>query len=100
MNKRLSAIKSTYNTAQASLVAKAVDCTASYLPVIEAAASLLAELDLLCGFASAAANAPREYCRPIMSPMGEVRSVHMDRTGILVFLSFTAAFIQHDVVAG
>ena len=42
----------------------------TYLPVAEAAAAIVAELDVLTGFATAAALAPGEYVRPVVHPQG------------------------------
>lgn len=38
----------------------------TYLPLAEAASELVAELDVLLGFATAASLAPHEYVRPTM----------------------------------
>lgn len=52
-------------------MAKAVSVAATYVPVLEAASSLLAELDVLLSFAHAAANAPNaQYVRPRMAAPG------------------------------
>ncbi|CAM9675744.1 unnamed protein product, partial [Phaeothamnion confervicola] len=59
-----------YGEEQAELVAKAVETAATYLPVVEAASALVAELDVLAGFAEAAAIAPAEYARPVMRDRG------------------------------
>jgi DNA mismatch repair protein MSH2 len=40
------------------------------LPIAEAAAGIVAELDVLTAFATAAALAPREYVRPVVLPPG------------------------------
>lgn len=42
----------------------------TYLPVAEAAAAIVAELDVLTAFATAAALAPAEYVRPVVHPKG------------------------------
>ena len=42
----------------------------TYLPVAEAAAAIVAELDVLTAFATAAALAPGEYVRPTVHPAG------------------------------
>jgi len=60
-----------YKHQQKDLVDKAVATAVSYLPVAEAASSIVAEIDVLCGFASAAAFAPKEYVRPTVLPKGQ-----------------------------
>jgi DNA mismatch repair protein MSH2 len=47
-----------------------VGTATTYLPVAEAAAAIVAELDVLTSFATAAALAPGEYVRPIVHPAG------------------------------
>ena len=59
-----------YKSQQAGLVGKAVGTATTYLPVAEAAAAIVAELDVLVGFATAAALAPGEYVRPVVHPQG------------------------------
>jgi DNA mismatch repair protein MSH2 len=59
-----------YKRQQAGLVTKAVGTATTYLPVAEAAAAIVAELDVLTSFATAAALAPGEYVRPIVQPTG------------------------------
>jgi hypothetical protein len=51
-------------------VRKAVETACTYLPLIEAAAALVAELDVLVAFGHVAALAPREYVRPTLLPAG------------------------------
>lgn len=60
---------------QQSVVAAAMETALTYLPLAEAASELVAELDVLLGFATAASVAPREYVRPSMheSDFGAIR---------------------------
>ena len=60
-----------YARLQSTLVDKTVQTAATYLPVAEAASALVAELDVLCSFATAAALCPSEYVRPKMLPRGQ-----------------------------
>lgn len=55
---------------QRALVAKAVETAATYMPVAEAASALVAEVDVLAGFATAAALSAAEYTRPILLKAG------------------------------
>jgi hypothetical protein len=59
-----------YNAKQQELVTKAVETAATYLPVAEAATAIVAEIDVLAAFATAAALAPGEYVRPTLHPRG------------------------------
>lgn len=59
-----------YDDKQSELVAQAVDTALTYMPVVESVAALLAELDVLVAFATAAALSPGEYVRPVVHPRG------------------------------
>ena len=55
-----------YQESQGELVLKVVETASTYVPVLEAACNLVAELDVLIAMAHAAALAPTEYVRPAM----------------------------------
>ena len=55
---------------QAEVLDKAVDVARSFLPVLEAAAAKISELDALSGMAWVAASAPGGYVRPKISDDG------------------------------
>lgn len=57
-------LQADYDTHQAALVGQALETARTYLPVVEAVAALIAELDVLASFATAAALAPGTYVRP------------------------------------
>ena len=63
-------LQAEYDDKQSELVAQAVDTALTYVPVVESVAALLAELDVLVAFATAAALSPGEYVRPIVHPRG------------------------------
>lgn len=67
---RSKAIDKEYKELQKELVGKAVETAVSYLPLAEAAAALVSEVDVLTSFAAAAALAPGEYARPQIHPCG------------------------------
>lgn len=56
-----------YDVRQQHLLKAAVDVAASYVPVLEAASTIIAELDVLLGFAHVASHAGDGYVRPEMS---------------------------------
>ncbi|KAF1333648.1 DNA mismatch repair protein, partial [Globisporangium splendens] len=64
-------IKQEYEKRQANLLNAAIDVATTYVPVLEAATSALAELDVLLGFAHAACHAGSGYCRPTLEDNGE-----------------------------
>jgi DNA mismatch repair protein MSH2 len=57
-----------YDAAQRSLVERVVDVAASFADIFRDVAGLLAQLDVLAGFADLAACAPAPYCRPLLHP--------------------------------
>ena len=61
---RVSEIDREYQHQQKALVAKAVETAATYMPLAEAASSIVAEIDVLAGFAVTAALSATEYTRP------------------------------------
>jgi DNA mismatch repair protein MSH2 len=67
---RLKDIEADYRNQQSAVAAKAMETVLTYLPVVETAGALIAQLDVLTGFATAAALAPSAYVRPEMLDMG------------------------------
>lgn len=65
---RLRGVQEEYQEKQQELVNKALETASTYLPVLETAAGLIAELDVLLSFATTAALAPAEYTRPKILP--------------------------------
>ena len=59
-----------YHEMQKGLVEKSVATALSYLPVLEAASAIVAEIDVLTSFAITAAVSCSEYVRPKIHPKG------------------------------
>ena len=59
-----------YRKLQLDLVRNAVTVARSYLPLLENACSVIAELDVLLSFATVAALSASTYCRPTLHPLG------------------------------
>ncbi len=72
---RLRENESAYKRQQNELVKNAVTTAKTYLPILEAACSLVSELDVLGAFATVSALSPETYCRPILTPLGNSESV-------------------------
>ncbi|KDO34986.1 hypothetical protein SPRG_01049 [Saprolegnia parasitica CBS 223.65] len=53
-----------YEVRQAHILSAAIEVAATYVPVVESAAKLVAALDVLLGFAHVASHA--SYCRPVL----------------------------------
>lgn len=64
-------LRSEYDQRQTHLLSAAIDVASTYVPVLEAATSTLAELDVLLGFAHAACHAGSGYTRPEMLAEGD-----------------------------
>jgi DNA mismatch repair ATPase MutS len=67
---RYLSLQAEYDAQQAALVQQAVDTARTYLPVVEAVAALIAEVDVLVAFATAAALSPGVYVRPTVLKRG------------------------------
>ena len=70
LSERSAEIDEEYSVQQRDVVEKAVETAATYLPLAEAASALIAELDVVTGFALAAVLSAQEYCRPAVLPQG------------------------------
>lgn len=55
-----------YESLQSELRTKTLEIAATYAPVFEDLSALLADLDVLASFATVAAEAPQDYCKPSM----------------------------------
>ncbi|EGZ29796.1 hypothetical protein PHYSODRAFT_261139 [Phytophthora sojae] len=64
-------VRGEYEERQAHVLNAAIDVASTYVPVLEAATSTLAELDVLLGFAHAACHAGSGYCRPTLEQDGD-----------------------------
>lgn len=65
---KLQRLAGEYDSRQGALVAQVVGVASTFCEVWEKVGGLLAELDVLCGFADVAVSAPRPYVRPEMLP--------------------------------
>lgn len=55
-----------YDSLQSELRTKTLEIASTYAPVFEDLSALLADLDVLAAFATVAAEAPQDYCRPVL----------------------------------
>lgn len=58
-----------YQKQQSELVKNAVATATTYLPIVETACAIVAQLDVLVSFATVAALSPSAYVRPTFSPL-------------------------------
>jgi len=68
MRREFDQLSENYNRTQSGLVSEVVGVAASYTPVIERLASVLAHLDVIVAFAHASIHAPIPYTRPKLFP--------------------------------
>ena len=86
-----------YNRTQASLASEVVGVAASYVPVLEQLAGVLAHLDVVVSFAHAAVNAPTAYVRPSVHPRGEGNTVLKEARHPCMEVQDDVQFITNDV---
>ena len=67
---RAKVLSAEYTKAQQHVVEKVVETAGTYVGLIEATATLVAELDVFASFATTASLAPVEYTRPKVLKMG------------------------------
>lgn len=86
-----------YNRTQSSLVNEVVSVAASYCPVIEQLAGILAHLDVIISFAHCSVHAPTSYVRPTMHPRGEGNTILKEARHPCMEMQDDIQFITNDV---
>ncbi|ETS75287.1 DNA mismatch repair protein msh-2 [Pestalotiopsis fici W106-1] len=86
-----------YNRTQSSLVNEVVTVAASYCPVIERLAGVLAHLDVIVSFAHCSVHAPTSYVRPQIHPRGEGQTVLKEARHPCLEMQDDIQFITNDV---
>ncbi|KAK3317869.1 DNA mismatch repair protein msh-2 [Cercophora scortea] len=86
-----------YNRTQSSLVNEVVGVAASYSPVLEKLAGVLAHLDVIVAFAHCAIHAPISYVRPKIHPRGEGQTVLTEARHPCMEVQDDVQFITNDV---
>lgn len=86
-----------YNRTQSSLVNEVVSVAASYCPVIEQLAGILAHLDVIVSFAHCSVHAPTSYVRPKMHPRGEGDTILKEARHPCMEMQDDIQFITNDV---
>ena len=86
-----------YNRTQSSLVNEVVSVAASYCPVIEQLAGVLAHLDVIISLAHCSVHAPTSYVRPKMHPRGEGDVILKDARHPCMEMQDDIQFITNDV---
>ncbi|KAL9052596.1 MAG: hypothetical protein Q9162_005286 [Coniocarpon cinnabarinum] len=68
MRRNFDSLSETYNRTQSALVSEVCAVAASYVPVVEKLAAVLAHLDVVVSMAHASVHAPTPYTRPQLYP--------------------------------
>ncbi|PYI25517.1 putative DNA mismatch repair protein Msh2 [Aspergillus indologenus CBS 114.80] len=90
-------LSSNYNRTQTGLVSEVVNVAASYCPVLEQLAGVLAHLDVVVSFAHAAVHAPTPYVRPKMHPRGTGNTILKEARHPCMEMQDDISFITNDV---
>lgn len=86
-----------YNRTQSSLVNEVVSVAASYCPVIEQLAAVLAHMDVLVSFAHCSVHAPTSYIRPTIHPRGTGNTILKEARHPCLEMQDDIHFITNDV---
>ena len=90
-------LSSNYNRTQTGLVTEVVNVAASYCPVLERLAGVLAHLDVIVSFAHASVHAPTPYIRPRVHPRGTGSTILKEARHPCMELQDDISFITNDV---
>ncbi|KAL2803377.1 muts domain V-domain-containing protein [Aspergillus granulosus] len=90
-------LSSNYNRTQTGLVSEVVNVAASYSPVLEQLAGVLAHLDVIVSFAHASVHAPTGYTRPKIHPRGTGNTILKEARHPCMEMQDDISFITNDV---
>ncbi|PGH36045.1 DNA mismatch repair protein msh-2 [[Emmonsia] crescens] len=90
-------LSSNYNRTQIGLVQEVVNVAASYCPLLEQLASVLAHLDVIVSFAHVSVHAPTAYVRPKIHPRGTGNTVLKEARHPCMEMQDDISFITNDV---
>jgi DNA mismatch repair protein MSH2 len=97
MRREFDQLSENYNRTQSSLVNEVVGVAASYCPVLEALAGVLAHLDVIVSFAHCSVHAPTSYTRPKMHPRGTGNTILKEARHPCMEMQDDIQFITNDV---
>ncbi|KAK5689508.1 MSH2 protein [Elasticomyces elasticus] len=86
-----------YNRTQSGLVNEVVQVAASYCPVIEKLAGVLAHLDVIVSFAHVSSHAPTAYVRPRIHARGTGNTILKEARHPCMEMQDDISFITNDV---
>ncbi|RMX71207.1 hypothetical protein D0869_15867 [Hortaea werneckii] len=97
MRREFDRLSENYNRTQSGLVNEVVSVAASYCPVIEKLAGVLAHLDVLVSFAHVSVHAPTSYVRPKVHPRGTGNTILTEARHPCMEMQDDISFITNDV---
>ena len=97
MRREFDQLSENYNRTQSGLVSEVVNVAASYCPVIEQLAGVLAHLDVIISLAHVSVHAPTSYVRPKMHPRGEGNTILKEARHPCMEMQDDIQFITNDV---
>ncbi|KAI4128220.1 MAG: hypothetical protein LQ347_004269 [Umbilicaria vellea] len=97
MRREFDQLSENYNRTQSGLVTEVVNVAASYCPVIEQLAGVLAHLDVIVSFAHVSIHAPTSYIRPKMNPRGQGNTILKEARHPCMEMQDDIQFITNDV---
>lgn len=97
MRREFDQLSENYNRTQTGLVNEVVSVAASYCPVLEQLAGVLAHLDVIVSFAHVSVHAPAAYVRPKMHARGEGDTILKEARHPCMEMQDDIQFITNDV---
>ncbi|KAI9723723.1 MAG: MutS-like protein [Candelaria pacifica] len=97
MRREFDQLSNNYNRTQSGLVSEVVKVAASYCPVLEQLAGVLAHLDVIVSFAHVSVHAPTSYVRPVMHPRGTGNTILKEARHPCMEMQDDMQFITNDV---
>ena len=97
MRREHSQLTENYSRTQSGLVSEVVSVAASYCPIFEKLAGVLAHLDVIVSFAHVSVRASTSYVRPKMHPRGEGDTVLREARHPCMEVQDDIQFIANDV---
>ncbi|KAL8950708.1 MAG: hypothetical protein Q9222_003267 [Ikaeria aurantiellina] len=86
-----------YNRTQSGLVSEVVQVAASYCPVLEKLAAVLAHLDVIVSLAHVSVHAPTSYVRPKIHERGKGNTILKEARHPCMEMQDDVSFITNDV---
>ena len=97
MRREFDQLSENYNRTQTGLVNEVVNVAATYCPVIEKLAGVLAHLDVIVSFAHVSVHAPTAYVRPRIHPRGTGQTILKAARHPCMEMQDDISFIENDV---